>query len=135
MTSLVPWIRLAGWIHLAVIATNILLPKKLAVRENAARLSPIVRQVLYVHWVYIGIVLLLFAVLCLLFPGDLAGASPLGTLLSGFLCFFWGLRIVLQLAVYDGGFRRAHPWLDAAYLLALSYFTVLFGLAAWGGRQ
>jgi len=135
MYILIPWIRLAGVIHLGIFATNFALPKKLALRENAARLSPMLRQVLYVHWLYILIVLLLFALVCLLFPGELAGASPLGTLLSAFLSFFWGLRVVLQLAVYDRAFRRANRWLDAAYLVALCYFTVLFGLAAWGGLQ
>ena len=133
MSELIPWIQLAGLIHLTVLAANFALPKRLAVRENVARLSPILRQVFYVHWMYILIVLLLFAALCLIFPGELAGASPLGTLLSAFMAAFWGLRVVLQLAVYDSSFRRANRLLDAAYLLALIYFTAVFALAVWGG--
>lgn len=135
MSALIPWIRFAGAIHLAVLLANFVLPKKLALRENAARLSPMLRQVLYVHWLYILIVLLLFAYLCFFFPGELAGASSLGTSLSAFLCFFWGLRIVLQVAAYDRAFRRANRLLDSLYLLALGYFTVLFGMAAWGGLR
>lgn len=131
MNALVPWIQMAGVAHLGVIAANFVLPRKLAVRENLARVSPIIRQVFVVHWVYIVIVLGLFALLCLLFPHELAGGSALGRFLSGFLCAFWGLRIVLQLLVYDRAVRRANAFLDALYLLALGYFTVVFGLAAF----
>ncbi len=132
MSSLIPYIHLAGVMHLAVLAANFTLSRRLAVRENAARLSPILRQVFYVHWLYILIVLLIFAALCLFFPGELAGASPLGTFLSACIALFWALRILLQLAVYDAATRRANRFLDALYLLALCYFTAVFTAAVWG---
>lgn len=133
MKTLTSFIQFAGVVHLAVLAANFTLPRRLHVRENAARLSPILRQVFYVHWLYILLVLLIFAALCLLFPADLAGASPLGTFLSACMAVFWALRIVLQLAVYDAATRRANRFLDALYLLALCYFTAVFTVAAWGG--
>lgn len=133
MNALVPWIQVAGVMHLAVLAANFALPRRLAVRENVARMSPIIGQVFLVHWLYILIVLLLFAVLCLAFPGELAGESALGRFLSGFMAGFWLLRIVLQVLYYDRATRRANVGLDAAYLAAIGYFAVIFGLAAWGG--
>lgn len=129
---LVPWIWAAGVVHLAIVAANFALPRRLRVRENAARLSPILRQVLYVHWLYIVIVLLIFAALCLLFAPELAGASPLGRFLSGAIAAFWLLRIPLQLFYYDRDTRRKNRALDALYLLALIFLAGVFTAAALG---
>jgi hypothetical protein len=130
--SLVPWIWAAGVVHLAIVAANFALLRRLQVRENAARLSPILRQVLYVHWLYIGIVLLIFAALCLLFAAELAGASPLGRFLSGAIAGFWLLRIPLQVFYYDRETRRKNRALDAMYLLALVFLAGVFAVAALG---
>jgi len=129
---LVPWIWAAGVVHLAILAANFGLPGRLRVRENAARLTPILRQVLYVHWLYIGIVLVIFAALCLLFAPELAGASLLGRFLSGAMAAFWLLRIPLQLFYYDRETRRQNRALDALYLLALAFLSGVFTTAAMG---
>jgi len=65
-------IRGAGWVHLGIIAANIPLPRRLRVREHLAGVPQFVRQIFYVHWVYIIIVL-----------GMLAGRK---TELRGFCC-------------------------------------------------
>jgi hypothetical protein len=57
-------IRGAGWVHLGIIAANIPLPRRLRVREHLAGVPQFVRQIFYVHWVYIIIVLGMFAGLC-----------------------------------------------------------------------
>jgi hypothetical protein len=132
---LVPWIWAAGVVHLAIAAANFALPQRLRVRENAARLSPILRQVLYVHWLYIGIVLLIFAALCLFFAEELAGGSVLGRFLSGAMAGFWLLRIPLQLFYYDRETRRQNRALDALYLLALTFLAGVFSAAALGAGQ
>ena len=132
MNPLVPWIWAAGVVHLSIAAANFALPKRLQVRENAARLSLILRQVLYVHWLYIVIVVLLFAALCLLFAPELAGASPLGRFLSGAMAAFWLLRIPLQLFYYDREARRRNRSLDMLYLLALVFLSGVFSAAALG---
>jgi hypothetical protein len=129
---LVPWIWAAGVVHLAIAAANFALPRRLRVRENAARLSPILRQVLYVHWLYIGIVLLIFAALCLFFARELAGGSVLGRFLSGAMAGFWLLRIPLQLFYYDRETRRQNRALDAAYLAALAFLACVLTAAATG---
>lgn len=134
-SSLVPWIWAAGAVHLAIVAANFALPGRLRVRENAARLSPLLRQVLYVHWLYIVIVLLLFACLSFFFAADLAGGSPLGRFLSAAIAFFWLLRIALQLFYYDGDARRQNRLLDVLYMGALIFLTAVFGAAALGAGQ
>ena len=120
----------AGAVHVGIIAANIPLPGRLQVRQKLAGVPRFVRQIFYVHWVYIVIVLGLFAALCFGFAPDLAGASALGRFLSGFMAGFWLLRIGLQVFYYDREIRRENRALDLLYLASLIVLVVIFGMAA-----
>jgi hypothetical protein len=126
-------IRLAGGIHLAIIAANIPLPGKLRVRQHLATVPRFLRQIFFVHWIYIVLILALFSALCFAFPQQLAGGSSLGRFLSGFIAFFWLLRMVLQWTYYDREVRRENRLLDALYAAALIVLTGIFSAAAVGG--
>jgi len=119
----------AGAVHLGIIAANVPLPGRLRVREHLAGVPRFIRQIFYVHWNYIVIVLGMFAGLCFGFAPDLAGASALGRFLSGFLAGFWLLRVVLQIFYYDREIRRENRVLDSMYLVALVVLVGVFGTA------
>jgi len=120
----------AGAVHLGIVAANVPLPGRLRVRERLAGVPRFLRQIVYVHWVYIVIVVGLFAALCFGFAPDLAGASSLGRFLSGFIAGFWLLRIVLQIFYYDREVRRENQGLDLLYLGSLIVLVAIFGTAA-----
>jgi hypothetical protein len=119
----------AGAVHLGIMAANVPLPGRLRVRERLAGVPKFVRQIFYVHWVYIVIVLGMFATLCFGFAAELAGASGLGRFLSGFMAGFWLLRIVLQIFYYDREIRRANWGLDLMYIGSLILLVGIFGMA------
>src|SRR5271169_155078 len=119
----------AGVVHVGIMAANIPLPGRLCVRERLAGVPRFVRQIFYVHWDYIVIVLGLFAALCFGFAPDPAGASGLGRCLSGFMAGFWLLRIVLQVFYYDREIRRANWGLDLMYVGSLVVLVGIFGMA------
>ncbi len=119
----------AGAVHLGIIGANIPLPGRLRVREKLAGVPRFVRQIFYVHWIYIVIVLGLFAGLCFGFAPELAGASAIGRFLSGFMTGFWLLRILLQVFYYDCAMRRENSGLDALYLGSLIVLVGIFGVA------
>lgn len=123
-------IRGAGFVHLGIIAANVPLPGRLRVRERLAGVPKFVRQIFYVHWAYIVIVLGQFAGLCFGFARELAGASCLGRFLSGFIAGFWLLRIGLQVFYYDPEMRRENRGLDLLYVGSLAGLVVIFGMAA-----
>ena len=125
-------IWLAGAVHVGIMAANVPLPGRLRVRERLAGVPRFVRQIFYVHWVYIVIVLGMFAALCFGFAPELAGASGLGRFLSGFMAGFWLLRIALQIFYYDREIRRENRGLDTMYLGSLIVLVVVFGMAAFG---
>jgi hypothetical protein len=132
MHNLIWLIWIAGAVQLALIAANFALPQRIGCRENLGRVSPLIRQVFIVHWIYIVLVLAIFGSLCLFFAQDLAGASRLGRFLASVMAIFWLLRIPLQLFYYDPEVRRQHRLGDAAYILAITYLAAVFAVAALG---
>src|SRR5467141_18694 len=117
MQTLIPLLWVAGGVHLGIGVSNF---------------SPIIRQIFVVHSLYIVVVVLLFAALCLFFAPDLAGASRLGRFLSAAMAVFWLLRIPLQLFYYDGELRRQNRFLDVAYTSVVCFLAGIFSIAAVG---
>ena len=132
MKTLIPWLWAAGTMQLVIIAANFVLPKKLNCRDNLARVSPMIRTVFVVHWVYIVLVLGIFTTLSFWFAPELAGASRLGRYLSAVIAVFWLLRVPIQLFFYDPEIRKQNRFGDVFFLLAFSYLGVVFGIAALG---
>ncbi len=132
MRPLIPWVWAAGAVQLVIIAANFVLPKKLKCRENLAHVSPMIRSVFVVHWVYIVLVLGIFTSLSFWFAPELAGASDLGRYLSAVIAVFWLLRVPIQLFFYDPALRRQNRLGDVVFLLAFSYLGIVFAVAALG---
>jgi len=132
MGHLIPWLWAAGAVQLVVIAANFVLPKKLGCRENLVRVSPMIREVFIVHWVYIVLVLGIFTSLCFWFAPELAGASRLGRYLSAVIAVFWLLRVPIQLFFYDPELRKRNRFGDVIFLVAFSNLGIVFSVAALG---
>jgi hypothetical protein len=134
MPRIVILIWAAGAVQLAILAANFVVPGKLRCRENLARVSPMIRSVFVVHWIYILLMLAIFSAICFGFARDLAGASSLGRFMSAAIALFWLPRIPIQLFVYDRELRRQHRLGDVAMLSALTFVVAVFGAAALGVR-
>ena len=123
---------IAGGLQLLVAAANLPLTRRLRFREEHARLSPLVRQIHEVHHAYLMGVLVLFAILTLAFPAEIAG-TPLGRSLAGAIAAFWGTRVVVQRFVYDRETLRKHRAADAAFSLVFLFLASVYAAAALGG--
>jgi len=134
MNHVVWLIWAAGAVQVLMIAGNLVLPGKLNCKENLSRVSPTIREVFIVHWIYIVGVLAIFAALCFGFAGELAGGSRLGHFLSAAMALFWLPRIPLQLFFYDAELRRQNRLGDVAMITALTFLVFAFGAAALGVR-
>jgi len=119
----------AGAAQVGVVVANGPLLGRLRVGERLAGVPRFLRQIVYVHWVYILIVVGMFAALCFGFASDLAGASGLGRFLSGFIAGFWLLRILLQVFYYDKELRRENRGMDLLYVVSLIVLVGIFGKA------
>jgi len=121
----------AGAIQAGIVLVNGVLPERLRVRETVKDVPLFIRQMFYVHWIYIVLTVGFFSALCFGFARDLAGASLLGRFLSAFLGGFWLLRLALQCFYYDREVRRANRWLDAVYLASLIALLAIFARASF----
>jgi hypothetical protein len=124
-----------GAAHLLVAAMNFFLPAKIDLALDLAKVSPLVRQMVIVHHVYIVGVIFAFAGLCFFFTADLAGASRLGSLLAAGMSLFWLARIPIQIFYYDRETRRRHRAVDSGFLLLLAFMAGVLGVAAIGGLR
>ena len=120
----------AGAVQVGIVLANIPLLGRLRVRERLAGVPRFLRQIVYVHWAYILIVVGLFAALCFGFAAELAGASGLGRFLNGFMAGFWLLRIALQVFYYDRELRRENRGMDTLYVVSLVVLVAILGMAA-----
>jgi len=123
-------IWVAGAIQGGIVLVNGILPGRLRVREKMDHVPTFLRQIFYVHWIYIVLIVGLFSALCFGFAAELSGGSALGRFLSGFIAVFWLLRVALQCFYYDREVRRANRPLDAGYLASLIALSLIFGWAA-----
>ena len=126
----IPWIRAVGVLQGLVAAMNLALPGRLDCRRNLARVDPLIRQIFVVHWVYIVIVLLGMAAVCLLFPGELASGHGLGRFLSAGMSLFWLGRAGVQIFYYDPEVRRRHRVADGMFLAGAAFMGSVMGAAA-----
>lgn len=127
---LISLLWIAGIVQLSDVLANVAVPAKIDSRQNLARVSPIIRQIFWSHWFFIGFVLLLFSALCFLFAPFLAGGSPPGRFLSGALSVFWLSRTLIQLFWFDGEFRRRHRLADVGFILSSVLLAAIFAVAS-----
>lgn len=132
MDPLIPYIWLAGAIHLFIAAMNVPLPRILGYREQLARVSPIIRQIFVVHSIYIVLVLIGLSLLCFRFASQLAGDNPIGVFLSGCLAVFWTLRLLIQLFYYDAKLKNTYRLVHLTFTLAIGFLSGVFSIAALG---
>lgn len=121
------WILIAAAIGQLVIAViNLQLVKLLGWQAELERMSLLVREVFHVHKWFISIILVIFAVLTLRFPSDLAGGSELGRWLAGCIGGFWLIRTWMQWGFYDASHRRVSRGRNAVHWT----LTICYGGAA-----
>ncbi|RYX82393.1 hypothetical protein EON83_19440 [bacterium] len=123
-------IQFAGLLHGFIAGANFFAARLFNYRDNMSKVSPFVREVFWVQNLFIVLTTLALGALCLAFPRELAGASSLGRSLSGFLCLFWGTRLVVQLAFYDAEAKRRFPLAHWGFTLIFIFLAGVFGSAA-----
>jgi len=128
-------ILIAGILHALTLIGSAQVPKEMNFKEELPKLSPLMR-----HWVmtaggYIVLNISAFALIMIFFRHELASGTPLARAFCGYVAVFWGIRLVVQLFLFD-----AKPYLRNWFLtlgfhgltLVFIYHTLVFGWAALG---
>lgn len=121
-------IRLAGCGLLLIVVANAIVPGMLGYGRNLARCERLFGQVFVAHAVYLVVVILAMALLCLWRPGFFLH-DEVGRAAAFFFGLFWGSRFVVQLLYYDREVKSRYPlwnfvFLAGFFALGAGFLTV-----------
>jgi ABC-type amino acid transport system permease subunit len=132
--SLEQLIFVGGLLHFATLLGSAQVPKELKFKEELPKLAP-----LFQHWIwtaggYILLNIVAFAIASTFFSNDLVDGSRLARLMCGYIAIFWGIRLVIQLFIFDAKPYLRNRFLTVGYhglTLVFIYQTLVYGYAAF----
>jgi len=126
MNDPVIWVRLGGVLQLGVLIASILVPKVLRWHRELASLHVMLRRLIWVYGVFIVFTITALGVICVTFAETIVTGSGLGRAIAIFVAGFWGMRLLVQLFVFDMLPLLDHPILKLGYHGLTIVFTYLF---------
>jgi hypothetical protein len=134
--TLIVLLRIAGVLHLGLIAAGLLMPRTVGLTAHLSGLPPFIRRLFWVYYSFIGLCLVSFGCISFGLASALAGGGTLGRALCVFLAVFWTLRLVAATFIFDVRPYLTSAWLRLGYHatnVAFLYLPVVYALAAWKG--
>lgn len=114
-------VLLAGILHFALLPASVSVPRVLRWKEQLSMLTPLCRQVIWVHGVFVAAMIASFGVMTIAWSDRIAaGREPLLTALMG---GFWLLRLIFQLAYFDPRHWPRGGWVMPARYALTALFT------------
>jgi hypothetical protein len=127
-------LKLAGVLQFGLAAAHLYFPKRFAWREELAKVSLLTRQIFYVHCFFICLVLVMMGLLSLFWTEELTQRGTLARLVLAGMAGFWGLRLVIQLLVYDAKLWKGNRFNTTMHILFTtlwSYYVCVYATALW----
>lgn len=115
-------IMIAGLFHGVLVCAGLCAAHVLHWRQELQKLEPLSCQLIWIHGGYIVMIIAAFGIGSVLLCEPLADGSTLSRAVCGFIGCFWGLRLVLQLLVFDAKSHLTTVWRRVGYHM----LTVLF---------
>jgi len=126
-------LQIAGVMHLGLMAAGLLMPRVVNMRAHLAALPPFVRQLFWVYYTFIGLCLVSFSTITIVFADAVASGGTLARALCVFFAVFWTLRLIVATFVFDlrpyltNGYRRLGYH---ATNVAFAYLPIVYVMAA-----
>ena len=136
-TTLTVLLQISAVLHLGLICAGASMPRAVNLRGHLAALPPFIRQLFFIYFSFIGLMLVGFGALTFLFASAMAAGEPVARGLCFLLTAFWSLRLFAAF-VFD-----VRPYLTnwiyrfgyTAINFIFVYLLVIYAFAAWkGGR-
>jgi hypothetical protein len=126
-------LQVAGVLHLGLMCAGLLMPQVVRMRVHLAALPPFIRQLFWVYYCFIGLCLVSFSIITVVFAETLAAGGTLARALCAFFAMFWTLRLIAATFVFD-----MRPYLTNSYRrvgyhatnIVFAYLPVVYVLAA-----
>jgi hypothetical protein len=118
--------------HVLVLFANLPALRLAGIPKGISPAAPFVRQVFWVHYAWIAIVIAGFAAFDVAAVGAIARGDPLARGVAGVIALLWATRLAAQLCVYDKALRKAHPVADVVCTVGFAGLTLVHAFAAAG---
>jgi hypothetical protein len=136
--SLALLLQIAGVLHVGLICAGAMMPRAVHLREHLSPLPVFIRRLFWVYYLFIGLCLVSFGSLTVVFAPALASGAAPARAICVFLTVFWTLRLVAATFVFDMRPYLTNSWLRVGYHAtnaAFVYLPIVYALAAWKGAM
>ena len=133
MTTIEWLLFLGGILHFGILTGAVLVPRVLDFRGQLAKVSELLRQMVWVYAVFIFLTIVAFGTISVCFVGPLAAGTPLARAVCAFIAIFWLARLAIQFFVFDAKPYLKHWFLKLGYhglTIVFLYHTIVYSLAA-----
>jgi hypothetical protein len=130
-------LKTAGGILVGLAVLHAFFPIYFKWRDELRSITPLTRQIHYIHTFFIALIVLLNGLLYLTCTKDLL-TTALGHRISLGFFIFWACRLILQFFGYSSSLWRGKPFETAMHVLfslLWLFLTLVFGVAAFGSLQ
>ena len=96
------------------------------------------RQLFWVYGAFIVLMIVSFGALSIGFAGEMAAGTALGRSVAGLIAVFWGLRLAVQVFVFDASeflTSRLRRFGYGTLTVAFTALTAIYGWAALGASN
>lgn len=129
-------LQIAGVMHLGLMCAGLLMPRVVEMRLHLAKVPPFIRQLFWIYYSFIGLCLVSFCIITIVFADTLAAGSPLARALCAFFAVFWTVRLFAATFVFN-----MKPYLTTSFRrlgyhtmnIVFTYLPIVYAWAALGG--
>ncbi len=131
MQTLETMVWIAGALHVGLLVAGAMVPQVLDWREQLKPLSELSRHVVWVHGVFIVMVIIGFGLICLINASALTQGTLLARSVCGLIASFWAARLGVQLFLFDARPYLRNRFLTIGYHGLTVVFTYIAVVLAW----
>jgi hypothetical protein len=130
-------IQLGAVLHFGILIASALVPATLDWRRELNKLPTLLRHLIWVHGVFIVLVIIAFGTISLFLASSLADGSPLARAFAGFIAVFWLARLGVQFFLFDAKAYLKTPVLLIGYhalTVVFAALVLIYANAAVGAK-
>jgi hypothetical protein len=109
-------LKIAGALLIGLAFLHALFPRRFKWKDELVSLGLLSRQIMYVHTLFIALVILLMGLLCLSSADELV-STPLGKRVALGMAVFWVTRLFVQFFGYSSDLWRGKAFETAMHVL------------------
>jgi FtsH-binding integral membrane protein len=129
-------LQLAGLMHVGLVWAGMTMPRTVGLAGHLKPLPPFIRNLVWVYYAFIGLILISFGILTFIFADEIAAGEPVARALCILMAVFWTMRLVAALFVFDVRPYLTNWFYRAGYQatnVAFAYLVGIYIWAAWKG--